>query len=323
MDRRTVLTAIAALCAGASGRVVAQNAFPNRPVRIIVPWPPGGAADLTARMLAQGLSQRLSQAVVVENKPGAAGRIGTEEVARAAPDGHTLLLAGPSTNSIPAALGIQLSFHPVDGFEPVGMISRVPLVVVVNAQQGVSSLSALIEQARANPRKLSYGSSGNGSGTHLATAALLTAAGVQMVHVPYRGQAPALTDLLGGRIELLMDQLAAKPHIEAGRLKALATTGEKRWFILPDVPTAAEAGIAGYSVYSWQSLLAPRGTPADVQQVLNRAVNDVIAGPAAAQYFQANGMEAAAGSVERLRDFMRADAARWMEVVRLNAIKVD
>lgn len=322
MDRRSALTALGALTGLATLPAAAQARYPARTVRIVVPWTPGGAADQTARMLATGLSATLGQAVVVENKAGAGGRIGTEEVARAPADGHTLLLGGPSTNSIPFGIGTPLPYHPVDDFEPVAYVSRLPLVLVTPAAQGIGSLAALVERARARPEALTYGSAGPGSGTHLATAAVLAGLGVKLTHVPYKGQGPALQDLLGDRITLLMDQMAAKAHLESGRLKALATTGERRWFVMPDTPTLGELGQKDLVIYSWQAILAPKGTPRDIVQTLNVQVNAVLGSAPAAQFFASNGMEARGGSAESLREFIAQDAQRWQAVVRQNSLKV-
>ena len=320
MDRRTALGIVPAWSLATPAW--AQPRYPSRPVRIIVPWTPGGAADQTARLIATGLGPLLGQSVVVENKAGAGGRIGTEEVARAQPDGHTLLLGGPSTNSIPFGIGTSLPYHPVADFEPVAYVSRLPLVLVTPASQGIGSISALVERGRARPETLTYGSAGPGSGTHLATAAVLAALGLNPTHVPYKGQAPALQDLLGDRILLLMDQMGAKPHIDAGRLRPLATTGERRWFILPEVPTLVELGQRELVIYSWQAILAPRGTPREIVQTLNGHINTMLGSAAAAQFFSVNGMEAKGGSAEALREFMMQDALRWQSVVRQNNLKV-
>ena len=322
MDRRSALTALGALTGLATLPAAAQTRYPARTVRIVVPWTPGGAADQTARMLATGLSATLGQTVVVENKAGAGGRIGTEEVARAPADGHTLLLGGPSTNSIPLGIGTALPYHPVDDFEPVAYVSRLPLVLVTPAAQGIASLATLVERARARPEALTYGSAGPGSGTHLATAAVLAGLGVKLTHVPYKGQGPALQDLLGDRITLLMDQMAAKAHVESGRLKALATTGERRWFVMPDTPTLGELGQKDLVIYSWQAILAPKGTPREIVQTLNAQVNAVLGSAPATQFLASNGMEARGGSIEALREFIAQDAQRWQAVVRQNNLKV-
>ncbi|MEI8267623.1 MAG: tripartite tricarboxylate transporter substrate binding protein [Betaproteobacteria bacterium] len=323
MDRRSTLTALGALTALAAGLpAAAQARYPSRPVRIVVPWTPGGAADQTARMLATGMAATLGQPVVVENKAGAGGRIGTEEVARAAADGHTLLLGGPSTNSIPFGIGAPLPYHPVEDFEPVAYVSRLPLVLVTNAAQAIGSLATLVERARARPEMLTYGSAGPGSGTHLATAAVLAGLGLKLTHVPYKGQGPALQDLIGDRITLLMDQMAAKAHVESGRLRALATTGDRRWFVMPDTPTLSELGQRDLVIYSWQAILVPKGTPRDVVQTLNTQINAVLNSAPAAQFFFANGMEAKGGTAEALREFMTQDGQRWQAVVRQNNLKV-
>ena len=322
MFRRKALKTIVVSLAAPVASALGQGHFPSKPLRIVVPWTPGGAADLTARMLAGGLASRLGQPVIVENKAGAGGRIGTEEVARALPDGYTLLLGGPSTNSIPYGLGTSLPYDPVDDFEPVAFVSRLPLAIVTNAQQGIDSFTTLIEHAKARPDLLTYGSAGSGTGTHLAMAAVLGATGVSLKHVPYRGQAPALNDLLGGHINLLLDQMASKPHVDGGRLRVLATTGEKRWFIFPNAPTLGELGLSDLSIYSWQSLMVPRRTPREVIELLNVATNGVLNTLASKEFFQNNGMEAGGGSVESLRSFVRADAKRWQTVVKRYGIRV-
>jgi len=272
---RLSLVLATALTVHVTGPVRADD-FPSRPLRVIVPFSPGGAVDGPMRLIAQHLSQRLGQPVVVENKPGAGATIGTDVVAKAAPDGYTLLLAS-QTNAISATLYSNLPFDPIEDFTPVALIGREPGVVVVNPAVPVTSLQQLIAYVKERPGQIDYASSGNGSGQHLFAALLASRTGMKMNHVPYRGSGQATTDLLGGVVAMSIPGTAGMVgHIKAGKLRALAVTGAARSPQLPDVPTVMEAGVPDYEAYVWMGLLAPKGTPAAIIAKLNAAAKTAV-----------------------------------------------
>jgi tripartite-type tricarboxylate transporter receptor subunit TctC len=275
-SRRTVALLFALLAFGAG--VSNAQEYPTRPVRVIVPFSPGGAVDGPMRVVGQELSKRLGQQVVVENKPGAGATIGTEIVAHAAPDGYTLLLAS-QTNAISASLYKSLPFDPIEDFAPISLIGREPGVLVVHPSLPVKTLQEFVAYAKARPGKVDYASSGNGSGQHLFMAQLAAQTGMQLNHVPYRGSGQATTDVIAGVVPVSIPGTAGMVgHIKAGKLRALAVTGATRSPQLPDVPTVIESGVPGYEAYVWMGLLAPKGTPAPIVDRLNRELTQVLAG---------------------------------------------
>jgi len=316
--------ASAALAAGLLVAPAAQpEDYPLRPVRVIVPFSPGGAVDGPMRLLAEGLSKRLGQAVVVENRPGAGATIGSEFVAKSPPDGYTLLLAS-QTNAISATLYAHLSYDPVEDFEPISLIGREPGVIVVNPSLPVHSLQELIVYVKAHPGEVDYASSGNGSGQHLFTALLCSMTGMKMNHVPYRGSAQATTDLLAGQVKLAIPGTAGMVgHIRAGKLRALAVTGARRSALLPDVPTVAEAGVPGYEAYVWMGLLAPKGTPPAVIGRLNRELLGVLATDEVKRYMESAGIEIVGSTPAQFGAFYRAERTLWAKVVRETGAKID
>jgi len=303
--------------------VAAQDNYPSRPIRIIVPFSPGGAVDGPTRMVAQELTKRLNQQVVVDNRPGAGATIGTEAVAKAAPDGYTLLLAS-QTNAISATLYPKLSFNAVDDFAPISLIGREPGVLVVNPALPAKSVQELIELARSKPGQIDYASSGNGSGQHLFAAQLFSLAGVKLNHVPYRGSGQATTDLIGGVVSVGVPGLAGMlPHIRSGKLRALAVTGAQRSPQLPDVPTLGESGYAGYSAYVWLGLLAPKGTPAPIIERLNREVLAVLEGNEVKAYMANASIEALGSSPSEFGAFFRTERDNWAKVIKETGAKLD
>jgi len=316
--------ASAALAAGLLVAPAAQpEDYPLRPVRVIVPFSPGGAVDGPMRLLAEGLSKRLGQAVVVENRPGAGATIGSEFVAKSPPDGYTLLLAS-QTNAISATLYAHLSYDPVEDFEPISLIGREPGVIVVHPSLPVHSLQELIVYVKAHPGEVDYASSGNGSGQHLFTALLCSMTGMKMNHVPYRGSAQATTDLLAGQVKLAIPGTAGMVgHIRAGKLRALAVTGARRSALLPDVPTVAEAGVPGYEAYVWMGLLAPKGTPPAVIGRLNRELLGVLATDEVKRYMESAGIEIVGSTPAQFGAFYRAERTLWAKVVRETGAKID
>lgn len=315
---------IGALCAALAGApAVAQETYPARTIRVIVPFSPGGAVDGPTRAVAQELSKRLGQQVVVDNRPGAGATIGTEAVARAAPDGYTLLLAS-QTNAISATLYTKLAFNPIDDFAPVSLIGREPGVLVVHPSLPVKTVQELIELARSQPGQLDYASSGNGSGQHLFAAQQFSLAGVKLNHVPYRGSGQATTDLIGGVVKVSVPGLAGMlPHIRSGKLRALAITGAQRSPQVADVPTLAESGYPGYSAYVWLGLLAPKGTPVAIVERLNREVLAALETPEVKGYMASASIEAVGSSPAEFGTFFRSERDNWARVIQSTGAKLD
>ena len=297
--------------------------YPARPVRIVVPYAPGGAVDVVARTVGRPLSAELNQPVIVENRPGASANIGMDLVARAAPDGYTLLMAsnGLATNM---ALFPNLAFDGRRDFAPVAKIGFAPLVIVVNASSPYKSLAELIAAAKAQPGKLTYASAGNGSSGHLAGELLKSSANIDVLHVPYKGGAPAITDLLGGRISFMpINPVEVIANIEAGRLHALAVASEKRFPLLPDVPTAAEAGLAGYEASVWWGLVAPARTPRDIVQRLSADTNKALTEAPLVRAFERLGVVVTPGTPEQFAQFINAQTELWSGVIKAAKIQPD
>jgi len=297
--------------------------YPTRPVRVIVPFSPGGAVDGPMRLIAQQLSRRLGQSVFVENKPGAGATIGSELVAKSPADGYTLLLAS-QTNAISATLYPRLAFDPIEDFAPISLIGREPGVVVVNPALPVKTLQELIAYAKARPGQIDYASSGNGSGQHLFAAMLCSMTGIKLNHVPYRGSGQATSDLLGGQVSLSIPGMAGMlGHIHAGKLRALAVTSAKRAPQLPDVPTVAEAGVPGYVAYVWMGLLAPKNTPANIVDQLHKAIVQVLAEDEVKRYMALASIEAVGSTPAEFGAFFRAEKERWAKIIRETGAKID
>jgi len=326
MDRaiRPRLAALAAalLAAVATTAPCAQE-FPARPVRVIVPFSPGGAVDGPMRVIAQELGKRWGQQVVVENKPGAGATIGSEIVAKAAPDGYTLLLAS-QTNAISATLYTKLPFDPVEDFVPITLIGREPGVLVVNPAFPPKTFQEFVAYVKARPGQVDYASSGNGSGQHLFMALLASQTGMQLTHVPYKGSGQATTDLLGGQIMVSIPGSAGMVgHIRAGKLRPLAVTGSTRSPQLPDVPTVMESGVPGYEAYVWMGLLAPKGTPAAIVEKIQRDVAAALQTNEVRGYMATAGIEIVGSTPAEFGAFFRAERAQWAKVVRETGAKAD
>jgi tripartite-type tricarboxylate transporter receptor subunit TctC len=315
----------AALVAGllAVTAALAQQDYPNRPIKVVVPFSPGGAVDGPMRAIAQELGKRLNQQVIIDNKPGAGATIGSEMVAKAAPDGYTLLLAS-QTNAISATLYSKLSFNPIDDFVAISLLGREPGVLVVHPSLPVKSVAELITYAKQRPGQLNYASSGNGSGQHLFMAMFASMAGIELTHVPYRGSGQATTDLLGGTVPMSMPGTAGMvAHIKAGKLRPLATTGVTRSPQLPDVPTLAESGLAGYSAYVWMGLLAPKGTPPVIVERLHRELKASLAAPEVKAFFNEAGVEIVGSTPAEFDAYFREERDRWARVVKETGAKID
>lgn len=299
-------------------------AYPKGPVTLVVPFPAGGPTDAMARVLALKLGERLGQQVVVDNKGGAGGSIAAEAVAKAAPDGQTLFFGTTGTMAINPSLYSKLRYDPVKDFAPVSLMATTMNVLVVNPEVPAKNLGELIKLAKAKPNTISYGSAGNGSSNHLSGELLRSNAAVQITHVPYKGSAPALVDLLGGRLTMMFDTVAQQTgNIAAGKVRALAVTGPKRSPLLPDVPTAQESGLKDYDVTIWFGVLAPAGTPAPVIERLNREMVAVMSTEEMKKKMQADGAEAKPTSPTEFAALIKHDMAKWGPVVKASGATLD
>ena len=332
ISRRPFLAALSALAAASlSPAAQAQTAWPTKPVRIVVPFPAAGTTDILARALAPELQRVFGQPFVVENKPGAGGNLGSAEVAKAAPDGHTLLMGTVGTHAINPSLYPKMPYDAVKDFAPITLVAGVPNVLVVNpanAQKyGINSVQDLARVARANPGKLNVASSGNGTSIHLAAELFKSMTGTFMVHFPYRGSGPALLDLMGGNMDLMFDNLpSSMPHIRSGKLKALAVTSAQRSSALPDVPTVEEVGgpaLKGFEASSWFGLLAPAGTPSDVINRLQQETAKALASPALKERLQAQGAIPSGNTPAEFARLIDAESKKWAQVVKTSGAKVD
>jgi tripartite-type tricarboxylate transporter receptor subunit TctC len=304
---------LAPLLAAAS--FAAAAAYPEKPVKLVVPYPPGGLTDAVARQVAGALAERLKQPVVIENIAGGGGNIGAERAAKSPADGYTLYLGNNATVGINTLIYKKLGFDPVKDLAPVSLLAESQTVLVVHPSVAANSVAELIALAKAKPGALNFGSTGQGGLSHLVGELFKTNAGIQMTHVAYKGTGPALNDLLGGQIQLMFNDTAV-PHVKAGKLRALAATGTKRWRDLPDTPTMSELGYAGYETYNWFGLLVPAGTPAAVIAQLNRETVASMKDPAMQAWMQSRGAEAVSNSPEEFAAYIRKDLEKWTRVVK-------
>jgi tripartite-type tricarboxylate transporter receptor subunit TctC len=323
MKRRQFLQlAAGAAVLPAVSTIGAAQAYPSRPIRLIIGYTPGGSADLTARLMGQWLSERLGQPFVIENRPGGGTNIATEAVVRAPSDGYTLLLAAPA-NAINATLYDKLNFNFLRDVEPVAGIIRFPNVVVVNPLVPVKSIPELIAYAKANPGKLNMASSGNGSTIHMSGELFKMLTGINMVHVPYRGGAPALTDMISGQVQVMFDNIpTCAEHVKSGKLRGLAVTSTTRSDVLPDLPTVADF-LPGYEASAWYGIVAPKNTPAEVIDTLNKATNAVLADAAAKTRFAELGAILLPGSAADFGKLLADETEKWGKVVRFSGARVD
>ncbi len=318
------LTALLLAAALAPAALAQTAAWPARPLKLVVPAAPGGSADPMARLIAEDLGKALGQAVVVENLPGANGNIGAAAVAKAAPDGHTLLLGWPGTLVSAVTLYDAKPFHPQRDFEPIVLVGSVPNIIVVHPSLPVHTLAELTEHARKHPARLNFGSTGSGSSYHLSGELYKKTQGVFMVHVPYTSPGAVFTDLLAERLQLAFPGMAAVvPWVRDGKLRALAVMSEQRAAALPNVPTARELGQPALVSETWFGLLAPKGTPAEVVGRINEALNAALANPAFRSRLEAMGYTPLGGRPERFAQALRDDIVKWGEVVRFSGAKVD
>jgi tripartite-type tricarboxylate transporter receptor subunit TctC len=313
-DRRTVLAVL--LLGIAACSVPALAAFPEKPIRIIVPFPPGGPTDIVARPLAQLLGESVKQPVIVENRGGAGGSIGAEAVAKSPPDGYMLLMGTVGTNAINGALYPKLPYDPVRDFTPIALVASAPVVVVVNAAVKIGSVKDLIAQAKAKPGQLGFGSAGNGTPGHLTGEMFAAATGLKLQHVPYKGSAPAVTDLLGNQIPMMFDPLQSViQHVRSGKLRALAISAQKRSAALPDVPTLDEAGVKGFESTAWWAVFGPANMPADVADKLRNEIERIARAEAFREKLGNLGVQPQTEPVS-LADFQKKEVAKWGKAVR-------
>jgi tripartite-type tricarboxylate transporter receptor subunit TctC len=321
--KKPLFSALAALALLAAAPTAAHaQTYPTKPIRIVAPFAPGGGTDFIARQVADRLSQKLGQPVLVENRPGAGGNLGAELALKAPADGYTLLLVA---GSFPANASLyKLPFDSGKDISPIIQLSQGPFIVAVNPEVKANTLKEFIALAKKEPGKMSYASAGSGSITHLATALFLDMAKIDIVHVPYKGTGPAQTDTIAGNTQLLFGSVATTlPFIKSGRLRALAVTTPKRIAAAPDVPTVTEAGVPGYEVILWHGLIAPKGVPKPIIDQLNKAANEVIKVKEMEERLAGDGVAPAGGTPEQFGNLIRADIARWAKVVKQANVKVE
>jgi len=301
----------------------AHAQYPDHPIKMIVPWPPGGGVDTMGRLVAQGLSQELGQPVIVDNRAGAGGNIGTELSARQPADGYNLLMGSISPNAINLYLYSHLGFDPVKDFTPITYVSAVPNILVVPASSPFKTMQDLINYAKANPGKLNYGSAGVGSSQHLAAVQFMDAAKIDIMHVPYKGTAPAEADLMAGHVSLMLDTTTCLPLVKSGKLRALAVASRQRNAQLPDVPTMDELGVKNVYASSWYGLMAPKGLPQPILDKLSKATNAVLKNPEIRQRMLDYGAEIGGGTPEDYTAFINEEIKRYKPIVELSGAKLD
>ena len=318
------LAALAAILALCTGTAPAQTGFPNKPIRFIVSFPPGGSSDLVARAMAPRMAERLGQPVLVENRAGAGGNIGIDLVAKAPPDGYTIGLGAAGALSINFSLYPNMPFDPLRDLAPVSMLAIIPIVVAAHPSVPAASVRELIALLKARPGQLSYGTTGSGSAMHLASELLKLMTDTDMLHVPYKGSAPATADLAGGQLPLaIVDLTSALPHIRSGRIKAIAVTGSRRSITAPEIPTIAEGGVPGYEADGWFGVVAPAGTPREIIARLNAEVIEALKAPDIRERLLAGGAEAATGTPEEFGSFIRSEIPKWARVIKAAGVKVN
>lgn len=317
---RGMFAGVALACTGAS----AQQAYPSRPIRIVVAYAPGGANDVVARLMGQKLTEELGQSVVVENRPGAGGILGTDFVARAEPDGYTLLLGAGGAITINPSIYPTLPYRPQKDFEPISQVATSSLVAVVNPALPVRSMKDLLQYAGKQPQGISFASPGTGTPLHLAGEMLKGMSGIRMVHVPYKGSGPALTDLIGGQVDVMFDVIGTSlPHIRSGKLRAIGVTGLQRDKLLPDVPTLVEQGLKGFDVTVWYGLFAPAKTPPDIVRRLESAVIKIAAQPDVRERLATLALTPAADGRAALAQRINEEIPRWARIVKESGVKVE
>jgi tripartite-type tricarboxylate transporter receptor subunit TctC len=318
----SALSALALLCGVAAAQ--AQDNYPNKAIRLVVPFAAAGPTDIIARLVAAKMTESLGQQIVIDNRGGAGGNLGSDIVAKTHGDGYTLLMGTVATHAINAALYPKMPYDPVKDFEPISLLVIVPGVLMVHPSVPAKDLKEFIALLKANPKKYSYASSGNGTPLHLSGELFKTMAGVEMEHIPYRGSGPALIDAVGGQVPVMFDLLPSSlPYIKDGKLRALAVTSTKRADTLPDVPTMDESGLKGYETYTWNALFAPAKTPAAVIEKLNAAANKAVADPATRAKLVELNAQVVGTTPAQLAEHVKAELAKWTPVVKRSGATVD
>ena len=321
---KTLCTVVYVASAFAAGHSQAQQAYPTKPIRMICPFPPGGTTDVVARLVAQKLTEAWGQQVVVDNRPGAGGIIGTEIVAKAAPDGYTVLLGSITTHAVNPALYKKLNFDPVKDFAPVSLVVSSPQLLAVHPSVAAKSVKELIALAKAKPGQLNYASAGTGTSPHLTFELFKSMAGIDVVHVPYKGTGPAITDLIGGQVQMMITGVVAlMPHIKSGKLRGLGVTSAKRVAALPDLPTIAESGIPGFDVSSWFGVFLPGGTPKPIVAKMNAEIRKILEVPEVRQRLIGQGADPASNTPEEFAAYVKAEMAKWGKVARDTGTRAD
>lgn len=315
MKIKRYLSTVVSICALVNPFVAGAQSWPDRTITVVVPYPPGGPTDIVARVVSQELSEHFKKPVIVENKAGAGGNIGADYVARSNPDGYTLLIA-TTAHAINMSLFSNLNYDTLTSFEPVSLLTQGPLLLAARKDLPVSNVQELIELATSKPGQLSFASSGNGQSTHLSAELFNSLANTKMVHVPYRGSAPALVDLVGGQVDIMFDPiLSVSGQVKSGAVKALAITGSKRSDIFPDVPTIHESGVEGYEATAWNGILVPAGTPESIINELNAALKTILADEAVKDKFASQGFDAQWLSNADFKDYVELEVTKWKQVV--------
>jgi tripartite-type tricarboxylate transporter receptor subunit TctC len=303
---------------------VLAEPYPSKPIHIVAPFPPGGPVDILSRTIGNKLAQSLGQPVVVDNRAGAGGNIGADVVAKSAPDGYTLLMGFVGTHAINPSLYTKMPYDNVKDFEPVSLVAVVTIVLVVNPWVPATSINELIALARSKPGELTFGSPGHGTPQHLAGELFNSIAGVNMLHVPYKGAVPALTDLLGGQLSMIFSSMPpALPHIKNGKLRALGVTSTTRTPAAPDLPTIAESGLKGYVVNNWYGILAPRGTPKEIVAKLNGEIVKILKMPDVKESLSAQGAEPFTSTPQQFALYIKEETEKWTRIVKYSGVKVD
>ena len=326
LHHRSIVAIVFALAAAAccAPAIAVAQTYPTKPIRLVVPFPPGGSLDVVARAIGQKLTEVWGQPVVIDNRPGAGGNIGADLVAKSAPDGYTILEGALSTHAVNVSLYSKMPYDPVKDFAPITLVAITPNVLVVNPAFPANSVPELIAYAKAHPGALSFGSGSNGSAGHLAGELFKTEVGVDMVHVPYKGGAPALQALLAGDTQLMFDNLAnSTPQLKAGKLKALAVTTAKRSSLAPELPTLAETGLPGFDIYTWWGFMAPAGTPKEIIAKWNAEITRILGTPEMKAFFAQQGAEPAPTTPEQFSALIKSEIPKYAKIIKASGAKVD